>query len=167
MQNILWDLSALSPWLFVPSLKELPLFTHLETIPPTLDGLFVLTLFAFGPAISSGSQDHKPKHGLPSQGGELSPEIEFVLTGCIDCECVKAMPKDEPKIDASFEFGSKAVRMWKDPDNKHHLIIVSSTPERVFLSCKPYADLLTEKGVAAILNLVEEIKPDQEASYVA
>lgn len=167
MQTILWELLVPSLLLYVQFWKELLSFIPFGMIHLMLGALLSLTMFRFGRVTSGGNQDRKPKHGLPSQGGELSPEIEFVLTGCIDCECVKAMPKDEPKMDASFEFGSRAVRMWKDPDNKHHLIIVSSTPERVFLSCKPYAELLTEKGVAAILNLVEEIKPDQEASYVA
>lgn len=96
----------------------------------------------------------------------MSKAIEFTLTGCIDCGAVKALPKDEPKVDASFEYGSKAVCMWRDPDNKHHLIIVSTKPERMFLSCQSFDKLLTQDGVSAILNFVANIPKTSEVEQV-
>lgn len=93
--------------------------------------------------------------------------IEFTVTGCIDCGVVKALPKDEPKVaDATFVYGADAVRIWFDADGRHHLIVVRTKPERVFLSCQPAAKLLTENGVAAILNFIENIKPEQEVANV-
>lgn len=97
---------------------------------------------------------------------EMPPVIEYTLTGCVDCGVTKALPKDEPiESQVAFIYGGTAVRIWKEPD-KHSLILVRGKPERVFLSCQPHPKLITEEGIAAILNFVEHIKPEQEVSNV-
>lgn len=88
---------------------------------------------------------------------------DFTVTGCIDCNAVKALPANEiNEQNPVFMFGGAALKMWRDMDQKHHLIVVSTRPERVFLSCQPFAKLCSEDGIAAILNFVERIKPEQE-----
>lgn len=90
-------------------------------------------------------------------------EVDFVATGCVDCGFVTARPKQEPITGSpNFEYGASAVRIWREPDNKHHLIVVSTKPERVFLSCQHPDKLLTSDGVAAILNFVANIPEKSE-----
>ena len=137
----------------------LPLSTHLMTIRLRLESYLVSTKFLSGRETSNGKIDPllHPK--------EMAKTIEFTLTGCIDCGVVKALPKDDPNMEhPSFQYGSAAVKMWKDPDGKHNLIIVTTRPERVFLSCQPYSKLLTENGVAAVLNFVENIPKSSEVA---
>lgn len=88
--------------------------------------------------------------------------VEMTLTGCIDCGVVKAMSKDLPEVtQAGYVYGGLAVRMWRHDDYKHYMIVVQGKPQRVFLSCQPFSKLLTEEGVAAILNFVERIKEEK------
>src|SRR5438034_11292274 len=93
---------------------------------------------------------------------------EMTLTGCVDCGIVKVLPKEEPvESTAVYLYGGAAVRMWKDLDGKHTLILVKAKPERMFLSCQETSKILSEEGVAAILNFIEKIRSDQEVhSYV-
>ena len=93
----------------------------------------------------------------------MAKAIEYTLTGCVDCGVIRTIPIDRPETSHPiFKYGTLVVRMWREPDEKHHLILVAGRPERMLLSCQPFAKLLTENGVAAILNLVENIKPTQE-----
>lgn len=131
-----------------------------------------------GPATSSGSAAPMSTESALGSLDSTRPEtmkeqrempktLEFTLTGCVDCGTVKAISKEEPlESQVAFIYGGSAVRMWKDQDHKHTLIVVRGKPERIFLSCQPYAKLLTEDGVAAICNFVEHIKPEQEVSNV-
>lgn len=97
----------------------------------------------------------------------MSEGSELVITGCIDCGAVKASGKDAlDEAHPAFEFGSLALRMWRDMDGKHYMIMVSTKPERVFLSCQPFAKLTSEDGIAACLNFTERIKPEQEIRNV-
>lgn len=138
-------------------LNELPLSTHLATVRPRLEASLLSIRSWFGHKTFNGNSETR------SEEMRTSSNAEFTLTGCIDCGVVKAMPKDEPKEkDACYLYGADAVRIWKDADSKHHIIIVRSRPERVFLSCQPSSRLLTELGIAAILNFVERITPEQE-----
>jgi len=74
------------------------------------------------------------------------------------------MQKDLPEVtQAGYMYGGLAVRMWRHEDFRHYMIVVAGKPQRVFLSCQPFSKLLTEDGVAAILNFVERIKPEQES----
>jgi hypothetical protein len=99
---------------------------------------------------------------------KVAVSAEFTVTGCVDCGAMKAMSKDEPKDDSvCYLYGADAVKIWKDTDGKHHVIIVRTKPERVFLSCQPSSKLLTEDGIAAILNFVEHIRSDQEVPLAA
>lgn len=93
--------------------------------------------------------------------------IDFVATGCVDCGYVTARPKGEPKTGSpDFKYGDAAVKIWREPDNKHYLVIVSTRPERVFMSCQPPEKLLTSDGVAAILSLVANITESMEVRAV-
>lgn len=162
MQNILSAFSKISRLLSGPSSITQPSFIPLTTIRPQYEGLRNWKPPLYGRAIFDGSSGQH----LQFLGVYMPNALEFTLTGCIDCNVVKALPKDEPKVDASFEYGSKAVCMWKDPDNKHHLIIVSTKPERMFLSCQPFDKLLTTDGVSEILNFVANIPKTSEVEQV-
>jgi hypothetical protein len=89
----------------------------------------------------------------------------FTLTSCVDCGITKALGKDELTVaSVAFRYGSEAIKIWKY--DKHHVIVVNSRPERVFLSCQESQKLWSDEGIAAILNFVEHIKPEQEVASV-
>ena len=92
---------------------------------------------------------------------------DLIFTGCVDCGLLLTQEKASiEESHAIFSFGNAAVKMWRQKDDRHHLIQVHGKPTRLFLSCQPFSKLLTEHGVAAILNFTEAIKPEQEVKNV-
>lgn len=152
------DLLRGNPKLYGLFLTARQLSTSSTMIRPTQESSLNFTRFSFGLETFNGNQEEENK---------LVETTEFTVTGCIDCGAVKALPASEiSESSPVFSFGSQAVRMWRDIDQKHTLVIVAMKPHRVFLTCQPYDKLTTEYGIAAILNFVEHIKPEQEVNNV-
>lgn len=113
-----------------------------------------------------GYIDGTHQYNMPEQG-KMVQVTKFTLTGCVDCGVVKTMPSDLPEVtQAGYMYGGLAVRMWKNEDGKHTMILVKGQIERVFLSCQPWDKLFSPDGIAAILNFVDRIKANQEVSNV-
>jgi hypothetical protein len=143
------------------------LSVHFKTIHLKLVVWLLSIRSRFGRKTLNGSSAHFSIFPLGENKLENNPAGEFTITSCVDCGVTRAMGKDDPKEELGvYLYGADAVKIWADYDGKHSIIIVRTRPERVFLSCQPSAKLMTADGIAAILNFVEHIKPEQEVRYV-